>query len=116
MTRELRRARRRQAPEGILVTDAMTGEVVGRVGNLSETGMLMMSSTDLVEDALYQLRFALIDDAGQERTLELGAHLLWSDGASAPGQAWTGFRFIGLSAEQARQLRNWVDAPGSHYA
>ncbi|MEZ0472237.1 PilZ domain-containing protein [Luteimonas salinilitoris] len=115
MTRELRRARRRQAPEAIMVTDAMTGEVVGRVGNLSETGMLMMSSTELVEDALYQFRFTLTGAMGGEQTLELGAHLLWSDRASAPGQAWTGFRFIGLSQEQGRQLRRWVDAPDSRY-
>lgn len=116
MTREFRRARRRKAPDTIMVADAMTGEVVGRIGNLSETGMLMMSSTELVEDALYQLRFTLTGDTGRGQTLELGAHLLWSDQASAPGQAWAGFRFIGLSGEQARRLRDWVDAPGSHYA
>lgn len=115
MMQEFRRARRRKASDAIMVTDAMTGEVIGRIGNLSETGMLMMSNAELVNDALYQLRFTLAGDEGRGRILELGAHLLWSDHASAPGQAWTGFRFIGLSEEQARQLRNWVDAPGSHY-
>ena len=43
-------------------------------------------------------------------------HLLWSDEASAPGQHWTGFRFIGQSDRQVRQLRAWVDTPGSQYA
>lgn len=115
MIQEFRRARRRKAPDTITVTDAMTGQVIGRVGNLSETGMLMISNAELVDDALYQFRFSLAGEDGGEHSLELGAHLLWSDHASAPGQAWTGFRFIGLSNEQARQLRSWVDMPGSHY-
>ncbi|MDH5822914.1 PilZ domain-containing protein [Luteimonas sp. RD2P54] len=116
MSQEFRRARRRKAPDTIVVTDAMTGNVVGRVANLSETGMLLLANTGLVNDALYQFRFTL--PGGRERRdqlLELGAHLLWTDQVSAAGQAWTGLRFIGLNDEQARQLRAWVDTPGSQY-
>jgi hypothetical protein len=46
----------------------------------------------------------------------VGAHLLWRDQASAPGQSWVGFRFITMSDEQMQQLRRWIDAPGSQYA
>ena len=53
----------RPAPQGrptpSLVTDTMTERVVGRIGNLSETGMLLIASAPLVEDALYQFRFLL---------------------------------------------------------
>jgi hypothetical protein len=112
---EFRRARRRKAPDTILVTDMMTERVVGRIGNISETGMLLMASEALVEDALYQFRFLLRDDDGKELPVEIGAHLLWMDRASAPGQSWTGFRFIGLNEAQAARLRAWIDAPGSLY-
>jgi hypothetical protein len=111
---EFRRARRRKAPDTILVTDMMTERVVGRIGNISETGMLLMASEALVEDALYQFRF-LLHDGDKELPVEIGAHLLWMDRASAPGQSWTGFRFIGLSEAQAARLRAWIDAPGSLY-
>ena len=43
MINEFRRARRRKAADTILVVDAMTERVVGRIGNLSETGMLLMA-------------------------------------------------------------------------
>ena len=115
MINEFRRARRRKVADTILVTDTMTDSIVGRIGNLSETGMLLMASAPLVEDALYQFRFLLPDASGLDTPVEVGVHLLWLDRASAPGQAWTGFRFIALAEEQAQRMRNWIDAPGSQY-
>ena len=115
MINEFRRARRRKAPETILVLDAMTERVVGRVGNLSMTGMLLMAGAPLVDDTLYQFRFSLPLERGGESTIEIGVHLLWLDRASAPGQAWAGFRFIGMTEAQAGPLRAWIDAPGSRY-
>ncbi|HEY4531461.1 MAG TPA: PilZ domain-containing protein [Luteimonas sp.] len=115
MINEFRRARRRKAADTILVVDAMTERVVGRIGNLSETGMLLMAGAPLVDDALYQFRFNLPSAEGSETSVEVGAHLLWVDQASAPGQAWAGFRFIGLTRQQAIPLRAWIDAPGSRY-
>ncbi|MEN1941618.1 PilZ domain-containing protein [Luteimonas sp. MJ246] len=115
MINEFRRARRRKAPATILVVDTMTERVVGRIGNLSETGMLLMAGTPLVDDALYQFRFSLPADGGEESSVEIGAHLLWMDQASAPGQVWAGFRFLGITELQARPLRAWIDAPGSRY-
>lgn len=115
MIDEFRRARRRKVSDTILATDAMTDSVIGRIGNVSETGMLLIASAPLVEDALYQVRFQLHDARGRQIPLEVGAHLLWLDRASAPGQAWTGFRFIAVPADQSVQLRNWIDAPGGQF-
>jgi PilZ domain-containing protein len=112
---EFRRAKRRKVSDTILVTDAMTDSVIGRLGNVSETGMLMMASAPLVEDALYQLRFRLHDVRMRDIGMEVGAHLLWLDRASAPGQAWTGFRFIAIPTDQATQLRQWIESPGGQY-
>ena len=115
MIDEFRRARRRKVADTILVTDAMTESVVGRIGNVSETGMLLIASAPLVEDALYQFRFQLQNARGREIQMEVGAHLLWLDRASAPGQAWTGFRFIAIPEDQAEQLRRWIHAPGAQF-
>lgn len=114
MMHEFRRAKRRKAPGTILVTDAMTGRVIGRIGNLSETGMLLMVNETLTDDALYQLSF-ILHDGTAARHVNVGAHLLWRDRASAPAQVWAGFRFIAVSETQARHLRAWIEAPGSLY-
>lgn len=115
MINEFRRSRRRKVSSTVLVSDMMTERVVGKIGNISETGMLLIASESLIEDALYQFRFSLPGSKGQETPLEIGAHLLWLDRASAPGQAWTGFRFIGLTQQHVLRLREWIDTPGGHY-
>ncbi len=113
MIQEFRRARRRKAADIIVVTDVMAERVVGRIGNLSETGMLLIATEPLVEDALYQLSFTL---PGTTATpLEVGAHLLWRDDAALSGSVWAGFRFIATTPALTAQLHSWVSAPGGHY-
>ena len=113
MNKEFRRARRRKVEERIEVTDAMTDRVVGHLSDLSETGLLLIANQPMVSDALYQLRFRLVDGNRHERTLEIGAHELWSDTAAAPGQVWTGFRFIDLAPTDLLFIRAWVGAAGA---
>lgn len=115
MNNEFRRARRRKVMDRILVTDTMTDAVIGNIGNLSETGILLLASKLLVEDALYQLRFYLPNLQSRVGDFEVGAHLLWQDRASAPGQSWTGFRFIAVPPAQGEALRKWIDSPGGQY-
>ena len=110
---EYRRVPRRKIADTIQVVDTMTDTVIGRLGNLSETGMLVITNVPLADDALYQLRFTLHDPASVP--IEVGVHLLWQDTASASGQTWTGFRFITLLDGQMQQLRQWLDTPGGRY-
>ena len=109
---EYRRKRRRNTDGMIEVHDVMTEALIGRIGNLSETGMLIHADTALVDDALYQFRFALHDPTGTKHTYEIGAHHLWSDAAGTPGQFWTGVRFIDVSPDDMKHLRAWVQQPG----
>lgn len=111
---EYRRAKRRKVGN-IDVVDTMTNHVIGKLSNLSETGMLLILGEPVNSDALFQLRFTLTAHDGIHRSLDVGAHELWSDEAAAPGQVWTGFRFIDVGAEDVAFIREWVDAPGSQY-
>ena len=108
MGRESRRMFRRDVAGKIDVIDTMTGNTMGQLGNLSVGGMLLIASVPLVEDALYQCRFEL-PDSGEE-SLDVGAHVLWIDEASAPGQSWAGVRFLGVDPDTTRRLRAWCQA------
>lgn len=111
---EYRRAKRRKVGD-IDVTDTMTGLAIGKLSNLSETGMLLILGQPIISDALFQLRFTLTAENGSTRSVDVGAHELWSDEAAAPGQVWTGLRFVDVSPEDVAYIREWVDAPGSQY-
>lgn len=110
---ESRRARRRSISQAIEVLDTMSESVIGRVGNLSQTGMLMISDKRVCEDALFQVSFALPDSSGRLRSLEIGVQHLWCEDGAVPGQAWCGFRFIDIASADADFLRLWVENPGN---
>lgn len=110
---ESRRARRRQITQAIEVIDAMTEAPIGRLGNLSQTGMLVIADKRITDDALFQVSFALPDGSGRQRTLDIGVQHLWCDDGSAPGQSWCGFRFIDIAPADADFLRLWVENPGN---
>ncbi len=113
---EYRRARRRTVGHNVDVIDSMTTQVVGHLGDLSETGMLLIASKPLISDALYQFRFRLTSTSGASQTIEVGAHELWLDEAAAPGQIWAGLRFIDVSPNDLGFIRRWVAEPGSQGA
>ncbi len=112
MIDEFRRAPRRKVSENIQVTDAMAERVIGRIGNVSETGMLLIANMPLNDDALYQLRFPLPDAGGRDAECEFGAHQLWQEEAGMPGLYWVGLRFIAIPDDQGERLQRWINAPG----
>jgi hypothetical protein len=99
----------RKRPDGTVhVTDSMTGEVVGHIGNLSMEGMLMLAQRPIVSDALYQLAFHLPDAHGQLHPVEFGAQEQWSEPGTMRGQFWVGFRFIDGSEDDQGVLDEWL--------
>ncbi len=111
MINESRRAQRRNVHESVTVIDSMAEQVIGRLGNISESGMLLVANAPLVEDALYQLRFEIIDRTGRVVAIDVGAHLLWVGSANTPGQSWAGLRFLTLEESQRSVLRQWIARP-----
>jgi hypothetical protein len=107
---EFRRHTRRAIPQTVDVTDTMTGDIVGRMGNLSAGGMMLIGSAPLVEEALYQFRFSLPDGRGGLRRIQVGAQQQWSDASAGSGQVWAGFRFIDVPPKDIGFLRSWAES------
>ncbi len=105
MNDERRSAPRKPVQAPIVVTDAITGENVGRIGNLSRNGMMLICNQPLHDGALYQLRFRL-DGSGPE--IEAGVHTMWTEQASTGGYQWSGLRIISISKPDARALEEWL--------
>ena len=106
---EHRRSPRKPPGVVIQVTNTLTGEIVGRLGNISADGMMLVASRPIAEDALYQLLLHLPDEHGRLHPIEVGVHEQWSEAANVPGQSWVGFRFIDIGPEDAAVLRDWLN-------
>ena len=92
------RRHRRAVPDGaIQVRDAITGQMLGTVGNLSASGLMLISNRPIEADCLFQLSFTVTDSAGRDRDLEVGAESLWSSPASQPDVYWAGFEIVEIS-------------------
>lgn len=111
MINDTRRAERRSVHESVAVIDTMTEQAIGRLGNISESGMLLVASAPLQEDALYQLRFDITDGMGRALPIEVGAQLLWFGSANTPGQSWAGLRFLTIGDSQRAALQQWISGP-----
>lgn len=105
---EKRRLPRKRADLPLQVADTMTGDVIGRLGDASREGLLLIAHTPITEDALYQLRFHLPDAHGRLHPVEVGVHQTWSEKTSTAGQSWVGFRFIDIGAEGEGVLHGWL--------
>lgn len=104
-----RRSIRKRTGESILVTDAMTGRTIGRIGNLSVDGMMLISPQPIAEGSLYQLQFLLADAQRQPRRLEVGIQCLWSEAARTEHSHWAGCRIIDIAPSEQQVLAGWVE-------
>lgn len=110
MNDERRSAPRKPTAVPIEVTDSISGENIGRVGNLSRTGLMLICHRPLRDDALYQLRFRLPNPRGAHEEIEAGVHTMWTDQAATNGYQWSGLRIISISGAAAACLDRWLEA------
>ena len=102
------RAARKRPDQAVAIIDQMTGERIGHLGNLSLTGMMVVSDRAVVEDALYQLSFSL-GNAADQHNIEVGVHQQWSAAGTVHGQQWVGFHFIDISERDEAAVQHWLE-------
>lgn len=110
MISESRKAPRRKPPQSLVVTDELTGQSVGYVKNLSESGMQLEVTAPLTEDAIYQLQFQLDGSTLVPALVDAGAHVVWLDQDASHGNRLSGLRFLAISERDLERLRRWTES------
>ena len=106
-----RRAERKRATFTAVVTDVISGEPLGHLGNLSSTGMLLISTQAPRSEALYQVSLTLPASGRaliQSQPIEAGIQEQWHESAASPGQIWAGYRIVAISDADAARLDGWI--------
>lgn len=110
MPHDDRRAHRKSVDCEAPVTNVMTGDVMGRIGNISSTGMLLICPREPRSNALYQCMIPLAVD-GATQHIEVGVQEQWHQPSDSAGQFWAGFRIIAIGDEDNVRLRDWLNLP-----
>lgn len=109
--RDDRRAHRKSVESTESVTNAITGEPVGHLGNVSRTGMLLISSAKPESNAIYQLILPLPGDDGATLNVEVGVQEQWHKRAASTEHYWIGFRTVAIGDEDNARLQAWLELP-----
>lgn len=105
-TIEQRGAPRRRTRLPVPVIDTMTDQILGQLGNLSATGMMLIGARVPNSAAIYQVSLALPGSDGA--MLMVGVQEQWNEPATQPGQHWSGYRIVGMSDRDASQIEAWL--------
>jgi hypothetical protein len=106
-----RRAERKRATVNAIVTDVISGLPMGHLGNLSSTGMLLISAQAPRSEALYQVSMTLPGSGrmlSQSQPIEVGIQEQWHESAASSGQIWAGYRIVAITDADAARLESWL--------
>ena len=107
-----RRAQRKRANFTAIVTDVISGQPIGHLGNLSANGMLLISAHPPRSEAIYQVSLSLPGLGSVPQTIEVGIQEQWHEAAASPGQIWAGYRIVAIDDTDAALLDAWLEQPG----
>jgi len=110
--REQRRRDRKSVDFDATVIDTIADRPFGRIGNLSTTGMLLISPTPPQQEAIYQLRLPLPAAGGVHTHIDVGVQEQWHEQTASADMIWAGYRIIAISDQDAERLNDWLAQPG----
>jgi hypothetical protein len=104
------RAKRKLSPEVIIVINALSGASLGRIGNLSDGGAMIITNQPIPEGSVIQIQFMLHDTAGCPRRIEAGIQCLWSAPAQSERGYWNGCQFVAMGEVEEQLISHWIAA------
>lgn len=114
MTNEMRKLERHEMTASIDVWDAASDEYLGRLVNLHTDGLMLLTSSPLQEDKLYQLRLTLPQNLASSGELTLGADCLWVRAAGEDSSGhWAGCQIIDASTQARALLQSLISRLGN---
>ncbi|WP_313085225.1 PilZ domain-containing protein [Pseudomonas sp.] len=101
-----RSIQRHQLPYYLNVFNRFTDKPLGFIGNLSETGLMLISPYPIMIDALFDMRLKIPGQHGQLRYIDFSATCRWSREDVTPGSFDSGF----VLTTPPSEIRHMIDA------
>ena len=105
---ELRRNVRLDVPGVICVTDRQANREFGRLVNISEEGLMILTSEAVPENGIFQLSLGFCNPTGGSDPINIGVECLWCNESNNDGQFWAGFYIIDISAQDQERIHRML--------
>jgi hypothetical protein len=102
---EMRKAVRVDVPGDVHVTDCRANREFGRLVNISEEGLMILTTEAVDENTVFQLSLDLCDRDGKSDPIEIGVECLWCNESSSRDRFWAGFYIIDISEQDQERIR-----------
>ena len=105
---EMRRQVRVDVPGVVCVTDRQASRDFGQLANISEEGLMILTSEPVTENPIFQLSLGFCNKTGDSAPLEIGVECLWCNQSNNAGQYWAGFYIIDISEQDQERIRQLI--------
>jgi hypothetical protein len=109
-----RRVTRRQLAVYLDVVERGSGVSIGKLADLTATGLMVSSDEPLEVDTTFHLSIILPEKFAARPTIDLQARSLWSKPDANPSLFTTGFEFTALADEDRRLVSRLLVEYGLH--
>lgn len=109
-----RGTQRRHLYFNLAVYDSDTGEMLGRLSDLTHEGLMVISSLPLAVDRIYNLRVELPEALDDAMALEFVARSCYCHPDINAEYHDTGFQIVDVSTAHIDTVREWVSRYGFH--
>jgi hypothetical protein len=96
---EQRQSPRKVADHVLEIYDQVTGNMLGRIVNISAEGFMLLSQEPMLSGTEYQLNLVDPSSNHQQTQIEFSAEAIWSTEASQPESFWSGFHITDISSD-----------------
>lgn len=97
MSDNRRRLERKPVEVSVVAHNGIDDEPLGKLVNIHEEGLMIMSEGPLETEKIYQLELVLNEAIDQQNSIPLVADCLWQSPASTDGSYWVGFKIVEVS-------------------
>ncbi|MEE9346097.1 MAG: PilZ domain-containing protein [Methylococcales bacterium] len=106
---ERRQHKRSKSPQLLPVLNVISGEQLGMLVELSFGGLQIMTTSDLLIDAIYHLQIVFPQPEGPSEKIEFSAEVEWFDSRKQNGVCWAGFQIINISDYELERVGRLVN-------
>jgi len=108
-----RRAQRRHLIHYLGAVDGETGELIGRVVNISSGGVMVVSGQAIETEGLFRLRLVLPVDIAGSGEIPFDARSVWCSRNERTQLHDTGFELLDVTQKDIRAIESLIEAFGS---